>query len=88
MKRRAFLWSAAAVTVAAGAGGVVVLVGDRNQPAATASGSPGTGTARVVRTDLVTSEPMYGELGFAGMVVCCPKTAIGLVGLPSRRWCS
>lgn len=68
MKRRAFLWSAAMVTVAAGAGGAVVLVGDRNQPAATASSTPSTGTARVVRTDLATSEPIYGELGFAGTV--------------------
>lgn len=75
MKRRAFLWSAAAVTVAAGAGGAVVLVGDRNQPAATASGTPATGTARVVRTDLATSEPMYGELGFAGMVIIAGATA-------------
>jgi len=75
MKRRAFLWSAAAVTVAAGAGGAVVLVGDRNQPAATASGTPATGTARVVRTDLATSEPMYGELGFAGMVIVAGATA-------------
>jgi multidrug efflux system membrane fusion protein len=75
VKRRTFLWSAAAVTVAAGAGGAVVLVGDRNQPAATASGTPATGTARVVRTDLATSEPMYGELGFAGMVVVAGATA-------------
>lgn len=74
MKRRAFLWSAAAVTVAAGAGGTVVLVGGRNQPAATASDTPATGTARVVRTDLATSEPLYGELGFAGMVVVAGAT--------------
>jgi peptidoglycan hydrolase-like protein with peptidoglycan-binding domain len=74
VKRRAFLWSAAAVTVAAGAGGAVVLVGDRNQPAATASSTPATGTAKVVRTDLATSEPMYGELGFAGMVVVAAAT--------------
>jgi peptidoglycan hydrolase-like protein with peptidoglycan-binding domain len=74
VKRRAFLWSAAAVTVAAGAGGAVVLVGDRNQPVATASGAQATGTARVVRTDLATSEPLYGELGFAGMVVVTAAT--------------
>jgi hypothetical protein len=74
VKRRAFLWSAAVVTVAAGAGGAVVLVGDRNQPAATASGVSATGTARVVRTDLATSEPMYGELGFAGTVTVTSAT--------------
>jgi HlyD family secretion protein/putative peptidoglycan binding protein len=81
VKRRAFLWSAAAVTVAAGAGGVVVLVGDRNRPAATASGTPATGTARVMRTDLATSEPMYGELGFAGRV-----TVAGATGGHSYTW--
>ena len=74
MRRRAFLWSAAVVTVAAGAGGAVVWVGDRNQPVATASGTPSTGTARVVRTDLATSEPMYGELGFAGRVIVAGAT--------------
>jgi hypothetical protein len=80
VKRRAFLWSAAVVTVAAGAGGAVVLVGDRNQPAATAS-PPATGTARVVRTDLSTTEPIYGELGFAGTV-----TVAGATGGHSYTW--
>lgn len=74
MRRRAFLWSAAAVAVAAGTGGAVVLVRDRDQPAATTSGTPATGTATVVRTDLETSEPMYGELGFAGAIAIAGAT--------------
>lgn len=81
MKRRAFLWSAAVVTVAAGAGGAVVVVGDRNRPPAAASSTPATGTARVVRTDLATSEPMYGELGFAGTV-----TIAGATGGHNYTW--
>jgi peptidoglycan hydrolase-like protein with peptidoglycan-binding domain len=68
VKRRAFLWSAAVVTVAAGAGGAVVLTGDRNQPTATASGTATTSTATVVRTDLATTEPVFGNLGYAGTI--------------------
>jgi putative peptidoglycan binding protein len=68
VNRRSFLWSAAAVTAAAGAGGAVLLLTDRATPAATASAAPATGTARVVRTDLVTTEPLFGTLGFAGEV--------------------
>lgn len=84
MKRRAFLWSVAVVTVAAGTGGAVVLVGDRNRPAATASGTPATGTAKVVRTDLATIEPMYGTLGYAGEVtVPCATGGHSYTWLPA-----
>lgn len=84
MKRRAFLWSVAVVTVAAGTGGAVVLVGDRNRPAAIAASTPTTGTATVVRTDLTTFEPMYGELGYAGKVtVSCATGGHSYTWLPA-----
>ncbi|MFI9003013.1 peptidoglycan-binding protein [Streptomyces sp. NPDC053541] len=63
--RRSLLLGTAVVVLGAVAAGGVVLAGRDDRPEAPAAG-PRTGTAPVVRTDLVQSERIDGTLGYAG----------------------
>ncbi|MER8044798.1 peptidoglycan-binding domain-containing protein [Streptomyces sp. NPDC094032] len=76
--RRGLLIGAAVVVLGAVAAGGVVLSSRTDGPAAPAAG-PRTGTAPVVRTDLVQSERIDGTLGFAGAYTVTAPRGGGIV---------
>ncbi|MEU6934009.1 peptidoglycan-binding domain-containing protein [Streptomyces sp. NPDC046374] len=76
--RRGLLTGAAVLVLGAVAAGGVVLSSRTDGPDAPAAG-PRTGTAAVVRTDLVQSERIDGTLGYAGAYTVTAPRAGGIV---------
>jgi peptidoglycan hydrolase-like protein with peptidoglycan-binding domain len=79
VKRKALLWTVGPLVIGTAVGAVPLLrQGDATVPVAAVTS---TGTARVVRTDLSNTVPMFGTLGFAA-----PVTVIGTTGGRSYTW--
>jgi hypothetical protein len=75
VKRSSLTWTVVAVVAAAGGTTAVVLAEHGTAPPAQATAAATTATVKVVRTDLATTIPMFGQLGFSGEI-----TVVGMTG--------
>jgi peptidoglycan hydrolase-like protein with peptidoglycan-binding domain len=74
VKGKPLRWTVAVVAVIAAAAGTVFVVRQRGDGVAVAAPAAATGTATVVRTDLATTVPMFGTLGFSAPVTIAGTT--------------